>query len=437
MKNTFCPIPWNFQAIRANGDLRICCQANVTANQGVIRKPDGTAYNAGKDNLTESRNAELMKSVRVNMLNGVWSDECGRCKSEEENGLVSRRSYENEQWRYNFDKVKADTAPDGTIDPEKFPIVYYDLRFGNFCNLKCRMCGPTDSNAWYEDWMALTGNNTFKDTSGQMEIVKTKKGFEVSAFNWVENEAFWTQLEATIHNIEHVYFAGGEPMLIERHYEFLEKCIAADAAKNIVIEYNTNMSTLPSKVTTLWTKFKQVRVGASVDGMGAVVEYQRYPVKWDKIHRNLLTLDQLPPNIISWLAFTVTVYNVTHMIDFMKWKLTESGFKRINSTAKRPIITSHVAHHPKHLNIRVLPDEYKAEVTAKFQEFVEWAEASEFPKRIKSEAKIIANGVTNYMNSESYYDKHWKEFVTYTTKLDEIRGESFLTVVPDLEKYIK
>jgi hypothetical protein len=299
------------------------------------------------------------------------------------------------------------------------------------------MCGPTDSNAWYEDWIAMTGTNSFRDTSGQMEIVKTAKGLEVTAFNWVENEQFWVQLEANIHNIEHVYFAGGEPMLIERHYEFLDKCISADAAKNIVIEYNTNMSTLPSKITKLWTRFKQVRVGASVDGMGAVVEYQRYPVKWEKIHRNLLILDQLPSNIVGWLAFTVTIYNVTHMIDFMKWKLMESGFKKINSSARRPILTHHVAHHPKHLNIRVLPEEYKAEVTKKFEEFVEWAEASEFPKRVKSEAKIIANGVTNYMNSESYYDKHWKEFVEYTTKLDEIRGESFLDIVPDLEKYIK
>ena len=44
MSNTFCPIPWNFQAIRANGDMRVCCQANVTKNQGVIRKQDGTAF---------------------------------------------------------------------------------------------------------------------------------------------------------------------------------------------------------------------------------------------------------------------------------------------------------------------------------------------------------------------------------------------------------
>ena len=88
MLDTFCPIPWIFQAVRANGDIRVCCQANVTKNQGVIRKLDGSAYNAGQDTLEDSRNAEMMKAIRLNMLNGVWSEECGRCKKEEETGLV-------------------------------------------------------------------------------------------------------------------------------------------------------------------------------------------------------------------------------------------------------------------------------------------------------------------------------------------------------------
>ena len=47
MANTFCPIPWIFQAVRNNGDIRVCCQANVTDNQGVVRKEDGTPYNKG------------------------------------------------------------------------------------------------------------------------------------------------------------------------------------------------------------------------------------------------------------------------------------------------------------------------------------------------------------------------------------------------------
>jgi len=434
--NTFCPIPWNFQAIRANGDIRVCCQANVTKNQGVVRKADGASYNAGKDELVSARNGELMLEVRKNMLAGTWSEECGRCKSEEENGLVSRRSYENQQWPIDMEKIQRLTGLDGSINPEEFPVHYYDLRFGNFCNLKCRMCGPTDSSAWYDDWIELTGSNEFKDTSGIITINKTEKGYDVPQFDWYNYEPFWTQLEKNMHNIEHVYFAGGEPMLIERHYDFLERCVEADAAKNMIIEYNTNMSTLPTRVLNLWTKFKQVRIGASIDGMEAVLEYQRNPAKWDKTLYNLNKVDALPSNIISWLAFTVTAYNVLHMIDFMKWKLTVSNFKRINSSNRRPVITYHVAHHPKHLNIRVLPNEFKKTVTEKFADFLIWIEENNFNEHVNKHAKEIVNGVTSYMNGASYYEEQWPEFVKYTANLDKIRQENLSDVEPEFKKYI-
>ena len=72
MSDTFCPIPWIFQAVRNNGDIRICCQANVTDNQGVVRHDDGTPFNAGRDDMSLARNATLMKEVRKNMLAGEW-----------------------------------------------------------------------------------------------------------------------------------------------------------------------------------------------------------------------------------------------------------------------------------------------------------------------------------------------------------------------------
>lgn len=436
-KSTFCPIPWIFQAIRTNGDLRVCCQANVTKNQGIIRKEhDSTAFNAGRDSLNESRNTHMMKSIRLNMLNGAWSDECGRCRSEEENGLQSRRIYENEQWNFSIDKARAVTADNGEIDTVETPIVYYDFRFGNFCNLKCRMCGPTDSSAWYEDWIKLTGNTTFRDTSGEVEIIKTNKGLTSEAFNWYEFEPFWAQIEANIKNIKHIYFAGGEPMLIERHYDFLEKCVKQGDAKDITIEYNTNMSTLPSRVTNLWTHFKQVRVGASVDGYGKMIEFQRNPIKWDKVLKNLIILDGLPTNVISWLAVTVTAYNVIHIIDFMKWKLTSSKFKRINARKNRPIITHHVAHHPKHLNIRVLPNEMKNEITEKYMQFIEWIKSMEFDEHVTRSAISITNSICTYMNSDSYYADHWQEFVDYSNNLDSIRDESLIAVEPTFKKYL-
>ncbi len=437
MTNTFCPIPWIFQAVRSNGDLRVCCQANVTKNKGVIRKSDGTAYNSGVDNLQEARNAELMKNIRSNMLHGKWSEECGRCQREEDNGLTSRRQYENVQWKYGIVDALTDTAPDGSIDIEKTPVIYYDLRFGNFCNLKCRMCGPSDSNAWFEDWIKLTGKNTFNDTSGEITIENVNGKLCASDFDWPNNESFWQQLETNVHNIEHVYFAGGEPMLIERHYEFLQKCIDVDAAKNMTVEYNTNMSTLPPRVIKLWEKFKHVRVGASIDGMGKVLEYQRYPAKWDKLHKNLTTLDSMPENIQSWFAFTVTAYNVFHMVDFMKWKLQESNFKRISGTKSKPIVSHHVAHNPEHLNIRVLPPELKDIATKKFDDFVQWVEDNNYPDYVLRSAKHIRNGIIKYMNSESYYEEYWDYFVTYTKSLDKMRNESLIDIEPIFKGHFK
>lgn len=436
MTDTFCPIPWIFQAARANGDLRVCCQANVTKNKGVIRKPDGTAYNAGKDDLQESRNASLMKTMRLNMLNGKWSDECGRCKQEETSGLVSRRSYENDQWNFTIDQAKKITNSDGSIDTSLIPVRYYDFRFGNFCNLKCRMCGPTDSDSWYEDWIELTGTNVYHDTSGPVTIKNINGKFLTGEYDWPSYEPFWLQLEKNAANIEHVYFAGGEPLIIERHYDFLEKCVEQNYAKNIVIEYNTNMSTIPTRAIKLWEKFKQVRIGASIDGKDTMLEYQRYPAKWEKVLKNLHTIDNLPQNIFAWMAFTVTAYNVYHMVDFMKWKLEHSGFKKINSSNRRPIITYHVAHHPKHLNIRVLPDEYKSKVSENFYNFAEYIIEKGYNEHIKRQSIDIVNGVINYMNSESYYNEHWHEFKTYTLKLDAIRNESLANAEPRLEPYL-
>ena len=434
-EKTFCPIPWIFQAVRSNGDIRVCCQANVTENRGVVRKDDGTAYNAGIDDLDEARNASLMKDIRRNMMSSKWSDECGRCRQEEENGLTSRRQYERVQWKFGMLDALKSTKLDGTIDTTQSPTQYYDLRFGNFCNLKCRMCAPTDSSAWYEDWIKMTGRNTFNDTSGEITIHDVNGKLTATEFDWPNSELFWIQLENNIQYMEHVYFAGGEPMLIERHYEFLQKCIDSGHAENIMLEYNTNGTTLPTRVLNLWKKFKEVRLGVSVDGMDNVLEYQRHPVKWSKVLKNLKTIDALPSNIKAWIAFTVTAYNVEHMIDFMKWKIAESDFKKINSNSIKPIITHHVAHNPPHLNIRVLPDEYKAHVTQKFEDFVLWVEQQDLNKKYAIAAKGISNGITNYMNSKSYYESDWQDFLNYTNSLDRIRNENIKTVVPNLGKF--
>jgi hypothetical protein len=432
MSSTFCPIPWIFQAVRNNGDIRICCQANVTENQGVVRHADGTPYNAGKDNMEEARNAELMKTVRKNMLDGVWSAECARCMKEEDSGLNSRRQYELSNWKFNLADAQKVTQDDGTIVDTN--LQYFDLRFGNMCNLACRMCGPTDSHTWYEQWLEYHNDDGYDDTHGRVTLQRNEKGrLFTKDYDWHNSESFWEQIEKNISHIEHVYMAGGEPMMIERHYEFLQKCIDGNHAKNIIIEYNTNMTNLPDRVLNMWTHFKQVRVGASIDGMGEVVEYQRWPLKWKSAYKNLQKLDDYAynnKNIIAWLAFTVTAYNVWHVPEFMWWKLKESGFKAINTTKKRPIITHHVAHGPKRTNIKLLPADMKIQLREYYNEWIErFNNEDDFDDNVKKNAQSILSSVLKFADAEDLSDK-LDEFVRFTKYLDKARKQSILDVAP-------
>lgn len=412
MTNTFCPVPWIFQAPRANGDIRICCQANNSPTAGIVRKEDGTPYNADRDDLTLARNAELMKTVRKNMLEGIWSDECIRCQREEQNNEYSRRMYELDNWDYTVDDAMRETV-DGVIDTNVTPIQYYDFRFGNKCNLACRMCGPTDSDYWYDDWIKLRGTNEFHDNGGETIRIGVD-----NPYDWHSNENFWEQIEANIDNIRYIYFAGGEPMLIQRHYDFLEKCIELDNAKNMIIEYNTNMTTLPPRVINLWKSFKEVRVGASIDGYGEVFEYQRYPAKWDKVYKNLKKLDTL--DVTCWISYTVSVYNAEHLIDFIDWFEREK-FKRIE-------LKHHMVYGPPHLNVKALPMSYKNTIGNKYR--------LNRHKYKKKHREILVK-VNDFMFSEDYHSQYGKYMQEFTEKLDTIRNQDISNTVPLLEKHTK
>jgi sulfatase maturation enzyme AslB (radical SAM superfamily) len=440
MSDTFCPIPWNFQAIRNNGDIRVCCQANITANKGVVRHSNGKPYNAATDSLTAARNATLMKDVRKNMMLGEWSPECQRCKEEEKNGLSSRRTYELKKWNISLTDVLEGTNQDGSIDTKLLPLTYYDLRFGNMCNLACRMCGPEDSHTWYEQWSKFTGSESFEDTHGIVKLERNSVGrLTTNDYNWHGSETFWEQIENNISNIQKVYMAGGEPLLIERHYEFLNTCVKQDVAKNIELEYNTNGTLLPNKVISLWKHFKQVGIGVSIDGIGDVVEYQRWPAKWSQLHNNLEKFNKLAiesPNISVWLAVTITAYNVLHIADMIEWKIFDSNLSGINVSKHKPIITPHIAHRPETTNIRILPAAFKNEVQNRYAASISTLNSKNVDQAIIAAATSIYGSIMKYMMSEDW-GKRMSHFIELTNFLDSERNQDIANILPSLAQYFK
>ena len=447
MSKTWCPVPWIFQAVRNNGDIRVCCQANIAKSKGTLKKEDGSLFNARFDSLKEARNSPTLRKIRLEMLEGKNPEACIRCEREDAAGVVSRRNYENKNWKETFDinKARALTNPDGSIDPEKIPLIYYDLRFGNLCNLKCRMCGPTDSNYWYSDQVKVWGPE-FSDSHGTVKLIKKDNhGYQTENqdYDWVSSENFWRQIKFNAPNIKHIHTVGGEPLLIDRHYELLEAIIKYGNPEDVTVEYNTNLTVLPKKALKMWEKFKNVKIGASIDGFGKINDYIRYPSRWEKIEEHLELLDKTEGNFNLWIATTVQVYNLLHLPDFIKWRL-EKKFKRVNNTKIRPLLTTHLLHTPDFLNIRLLPQSYKKLVENKFNSFFPWLEewsrksslSEKKSEHLKKKAGELLGGYVKYMNSEDWTHLVPK-FFKYTNRLDEIRREKMSDTVPELYSHVK
>lgn len=449
VKNTLCPVPWMSQSLRANGDIRVCCQAQHGPTGGILKDESGNALNAKTANLSESRNSSLSKEIRKTMMEGNWHPECVRCQTETESGMNSRINYENEIWikrnNLTWEHLLDHTSSDGTIDTEMIDCTFYDVRFGNLCNLKCRMCGPTDSSQWYDDQAALWGTQ-YKDSHGTVKLIKNEKDKfvpEDDVYNWHESESYWEQMDSQIPQITKLYIVGGEPLLIDRHYEFLQKCVDQGQSSKMTIEYNTNLTNIPTRAWNIWKHFKQVNIGASIDGVGDINHYMRYPSNFDQIHKNLLKLSNAEGNFKIWIAATINVFNVLHFPEFMEWILLNK-ISRVNDDNWRPIITPHPLHGPKFYNIRMLPKFAKDHIKEKYESYkpklveiinnTNWSEERKIASR--RDAVGLLDQYIDYMYAKDFSDAlpmFWKT----TRKLDIIRGHSIEDYIPELYNLLK
>jgi pyruvate-formate lyase-activating enzyme len=438
---TFCALPWIHFATRPNGDMRLCCSANASApgvdhTVGLVKNERGEPANFGRETPMSAWNNEYMKDVRLTMMEGKIPASCNRCFTEESSGISSKRLWESLFWSQSdvdIPELIANTAEDGTV-PEK--LVYLDLRLGHTCQLKCVMCSPHDSSKWVDEHAKVYP--TYQATE-----LKRFMSWDKASFNnsWHENPDFWKEMYAQIPNLKQVYFAGGEPLIIKEHALFLEEIIRQGYADKIMIRYNTNGLLISKRMVDLWSKFKKVRIGFSLDAMDMRNWYIRYPSEWSNVMENLTMLDNAPDNIETSIVPAIQILNVKHLPDFVKWKVT-SGFKRINLDLNPEgmlygggIFNMHVVHIPTWLNVQVLPAADKQEIVEKFAELKQWlwdnyTQDDDFWKnnpyawpRYEAFLKFMLS------NDKSHLLPAFKEYVE---KLDSHRNTNAKEIFPEL-----
>lgn len=454
---TFCILPWVHLSTRPDGAMRVCCTANASAVGPTNNKPGGAQVGVLKDELgrpnnlnvsdfESSWNSTYMKNVRKQMLNGEKPASCLKCYKEEEAGHNSKRMWETAYWekRVDLDKLILDTQEDGSVPPK---LTYIDLRFGTKCQLACVMCSPHDSSGWVKDWQAVypkLQNQSIKDV-WQWE---NKGSINGSSYNWHKNNpVFWQQFYEQIPHMQQVYFAGGESLIIEEHYEILEECIRQGHAKNLELRYNSNGVEWREDLFDLWREFKLVRFHYSVDSIGEMNEYIRYPSKWDRTEEVFHILDdQTSDNVEVTVACAVNALNIYYIPDFLKWKLNKN-FRKVNMW---PFgaggINYHFVYWPPYLNVKSLPAWFKDECERKYEEFIPWWEANwergvpswhkgkvTYDKwRTASYGVDRLRGMIKFMKSEDWAPTRLPEMKEYLEALDEHRGNSFYETFPEM-----
>lgn len=382
-------------ATNASGNFRVCCNSTPGKNQ--ILDSDGNSMHLAKHNIEDVWHSEFYQSLRQQFIDGERPTMCQRCFSEEDAGVKSSRQSFNEGWYKTDIEISS--------NPSSMDVRYIDLRLGNLCNLKCRMCNPYASSQWIKEW---------NDVIETAELVPNEKLDQseldrLSNMTWFENDKVWQNISKIADSIEEIYLTGGEPTLAIKQYDLFEYLIKNNLSKNIRLKYNTNLTNIPNEMISYWKNFKQIKINASIDAVGQLDRYVRYPSSWHKIEENFSRLAEMS-NIRLQIHSTIQTYNVLELHKIYEWC----------DSIMFDDVYLNILNHPKCLNIKTLPLNIKNEVAKRLE-----------PYKNRSKVKQMID----YMMSEDWYTKYWEEFIAYTNALDKSRNENILELVPEFKDY--
>ena len=393
----FCIYPWIHLHAYPTGEAYPCCMAAMNHPVGNVKT----------HTLKQVWNSSAQRQIRINMLNEQPSMACTKCYEQEESGFFSGRISANKHHGKHINRVK-ETLADGTL--EKFEMTYWDIRFSNLCNLKCRSCGHIFSSQWYQDQAKLAGpdwklNNTVLNYAGRTET------------------DMWTQLEPHLDYVEQIYFAGGEPLLMTEHYHILEELIQRKRT-DVRLIYNTNFTHTDLKgksVFEYWKQFKQVAVGASLDDSGARGEYIRKGTEWSVVEQNRRDMLSVCPEVDFYISPTLSIMNAWHLPDFHRdW--VAKGLIRAQD------LNVNILQDPPHYRIDIAPAEYKGMLMARYREHIEWLRGQDPLQRATQGFESAITFMTATDNTP-LIDTFWRK----THELDAIRKENILDIIPELK----
>jgi len=278
-----CLAPWVHTYLSPQTERRMCCASREPAQN--FEQYIDTATGTGRYipvTLEAHWNSEHMRSVRRRMMAGETLPECEVCNDRLLNTNVYR-TYFTHLFQHKLPEVFASTAEDGytTMAP-----VSWDYRFSNLCNFKCRTCGDMLSSSW----------ETEQKQHDMVDYSNSKNNWMVPAIRQEISRYQDTQIEAEFsraveqHRVEEIYWVGGEPLMYEQHWRYMQRIIELGDGGNLYARYNTNLSRVNYGGSNLYRNIlahvRDWQICASLDGTGEIGEYIRTGLDYGTFLKN-------------------------------------------------------------------------------------------------------------------------------------------------------
>jgi len=392
----FCVLPWISIEASPIGTVRPCCLADDE-----IVDNNGEKFQLATADFADIQNSNHMCDLREDFLTGKKPQTCRKCWNEERSGRTSKRMH-------TLDRLKHVLKDEEWTSNAK-PLMFLDLKLGNICNLKCRICGSWSSSQFASEEISFLPREEQKSSHAYQML---------RAGAWPkENTQFWTQIDSVLSDIRYIEFTGGEPFMIEQHFDMLQGIVDRGIAHQVEIHYNTNGTHWPDRGPDIWRHFKTVEVAFSIDDVGARFDYQRTNADWAVVLDNIVSFQYLKdqmPNLQLQCCSTVNVFNVRYLDELAHWLALQ----------RFDFVYWNMMHDAWYFSIATLPDLAKTQIS-------EHLRSADVPPQYCEEFDRIIDFMNRGASTDGFMTR------MKIADLDRKRNQNFEQVSPEMSALIQ
>jgi len=393
----FCVLPWVSLETSPVGTVRPCCLAD-----NEIVDNAGEKFNLATASFSGIQNSDSMRQLRQEFIDGRQPQTCRKCWREERAGRTSKRMH-------TLDRLKH-MLPDQDWTADAKPLMFLDLKLGNICNLKCRICGSWSSSTFATEELANLSPDEDRKTNHHYQMLRQGA--------WPrENQLFWNEIDQVVDQIQYIEFTGGEPFMIQEHFDMLQGIVDRGIADRVEIHYNTNGTQWPAGAEAVWQHFKTVEIAFSIDDVGSRFEYQRSNAVWAEVCDNIKRFKELKSrhsNIQLQVCSTVNVFNVYYLEDVADWI----------SDQKFDFVYWNMMHEAYYFSISTLPETAKQAVADRLMNAV-----------VNDSTRKEFDRIIDFMNNGASLDGNILRM--RVADLDRKRQQNLAQVQPEFARLIE